>query len=253
MGLPKIALPTAKYTLPDAGYDVKMRPMVGQEFEIMLMAKESDDIEDHINAVYDMIDAVVTHPADFKSSTLSPLDFDFVFTKLIVTSYARSNIDTAFKCKTKDSEGKTCGEVLNISVNLTDEVSFENGEFEFKSEYDLAQYKLVVDKPSTRHILKTKMDVFEAVAVNVSKLVDTTTGQEWNFKGSTPDVTSDERDEFIRGSVPSTIIREIAENIQKSPRMTYESSIKCKSCGTTHKIKLNGFTDFFGYASPHTT
>lgn len=253
MQLPKIALPTSKIVLPDSKHELKVRPMVGQEFEIMLLAKESEDVDQQISAIYELLDSVVVTPEDFKSSELSPIDFDYIFTQLIVTSYARSNVDTAFKCKQKLEDGKTCNNTINVSIDLNNDVTFTPNDKPFKSDYELGQYRIIIDRPNTSHILKPNTSVFDAVATNISKLVDTSSGQEWNFKGTSPDVTVEDRDKFIKTSIPSMVIKEIAENIQDSPRMEYASTVKCRKCGTVHNIKLRGFIDFFGYASPHTT
>ena len=251
--LPKIALPTSKFTLPDSKEVVGLRPMTGQEFEILLIAKESKEATDQIDAIYQMLDAVTVTPADFDSKKLSPMDFDFLFTKLIITSYGKKTVDTAYKCRTPmGDEGKPCGNVLTVSVDLENDIDFELGEFELKTEFDLLQYKIIIDKPNTEHILNTKKDVFDSVKSHINKLVDTTTGQEWKFKGNTPDVPANEADEFVRNSVPSTVIQEIASNIKSYPRMTYTGKIKCKKCGTVHTVHLNGFLDFFGFASPNT-
>lgn len=250
--LPKIALPTSKFTLPDSGEVVGLRPMTGQEFEILLVAKESKEVLDQIDAIYQMLDAVTVLPEDFDSKQLSPMDFDFLFTKLIITSYGKKTIDSAYRCRTPGKEGKPCDNVISVTVDLENDVDFELGDFELKTEFDLMQYKLVIDKPNTAHILNTQKDVFDSVKSHINKLIDTTTGQEWKFKGKTPDVPSSEADSFVRNSVPSTVIQDIASNIKSYPRMSYTGTVKCKKCGTVHNVRLNGFLDFFGFASPNT-
>lgn len=252
MALPKIALPTSKYTLPELGKQISIRPMTGQEFEILLVAKESPNSTDHVDAVYEILDAVVSvKDSDFDSRELSPLDFDFLFTQLIITSYAKNNVDVVYKCNAKH-EGKQCGNELRLGINLNEDIDFTPTASETNTEYDILQYKLIVGKPKSSAIINSNASPFDLVKSVLVKLLDTAANTEWNFSGNVVDVSEKEKDEFVRSSIPSTVIQQIVTDIRSCSRMQFNGQIKCRKCGTTHKVKLNGFQDFFGFASPAT-
>ena len=55
MPLPKIATPTYELTLPSSNKKIKFRPFLVKEEKILILAMESQDTKQIVNAVKDII------------------------------------------------------------------------------------------------------------------------------------------------------------------------------------------------------
>ena len=55
MGLPKIAVPEYSLTIPSSGKEVKYRPFLVKEEKILLIAMESEDEKQVVDATRDVI------------------------------------------------------------------------------------------------------------------------------------------------------------------------------------------------------
>lgn len=257
MALPNIAVPSNRETLPEAGTKIKIRPMVGQEFEILLAAKESTDEETILESTFDVLDSIVVEPPNFDSRSLSSLDFDFVFTKLMILSSGKSTHDLDYLCKNKvehesnGSKGKVqCKGNIRVSIDLEKDVIYEKPDDSVSREVDVdGRYKIILSDVKASDIVRDGTNMFDRTANAIERLVDTKTNEEWKFKGMTPDVSPDEALEFTKKSLSSTALKEIAKYFRSAGNMAYESKHKCPKCGHDHDIKLRGFVDFFTSAS----
>lgn len=259
MPLPKIAIPSTRETLPDSGEKIKIRPMVGQEFEILLAAKESKDENTMIESTFDVLDSIVTEPPSFNARDLSPLDFDFLFTRLMVMSYGKSDHDLEYVCKNmvdgkvKNENDKPfkkqCGGSIKLSINLDKDVVYEKPE-KVENELDVdGRYKIILSNIRASDFILSGDNMFSSAANIIERLVDTQTDEEWKFQGNSPDVTKEEALDFTKHSLSSTVLKKVGDYINSSGNMTYEGKKKCPKCGHMHTIKLKGFIDFFTSAS----
>lgn len=258
--LPKIALPTTRETLPDSGQRFKMRPLTGQEFEILLAAKESKDEDNIIDSTFDVLDSIIIDPPKFDSRNLTPLDFDFTFSKMMISSYGKSNIDIDYLCrnpvtkKSKDGEvEKECGNRITLNIDLEKDVTYEALD-KNDNEIDIdGVYKVILGDINATHILHSEKSMFDLAAHTIDRLVDTRTEEEWKFQGPDRDVDEKAALVFAKTSLSSTALKKIGDYFRSYGRMEYQGKIKCKKCGKVHDIKLKGFMDFFTSPSDATT
>lgn len=250
--LPNIALPTTRETLPESDQLFKMRPLTGQEFEILLAAKESKNEDLIIDSTFDVLDSIVIDPPNFESRKLTPLDFDFTFSKMMISSYGKSNIDIDFVCKnpvtkkTKDGEiEKECGNRITLNVDLEKDVTYEAIDNTDNVVNIDGVYKVILGEVNATHILHSEKSMFDLAAHVIDRLVDTRTEEEWKFQGSDRDVDEKAALAFAKTSLSSTALKKIGDYFRSYGRMQYQGKIKCKKCGKVHDIKLKGFMDFF--------
>ena len=78
MPLPKINTPTYDLVLPSNGKKIKYRPFLVREEKILIMAMESEDMQQITNAIIQIIgDCVLTK--DVKVESLATFDIEYLF------------------------------------------------------------------------------------------------------------------------------------------------------------------------------
>ena len=80
MALPKIKQPIFELTLPSNGKIVRYRPFTVAEEKILLVAKESSDVKDTINAYKGIINNCCLDPVDVDK--LCSFDIEYLFINL---------------------------------------------------------------------------------------------------------------------------------------------------------------------------
>ena len=84
MALPKVGYPTYELELPSTGKTVKYRPFLVKEEKVLLLALESEDEKQVINAVKDLIKNCVL--SRLKIDTLPSFDLEYIFLKIRAAS-----------------------------------------------------------------------------------------------------------------------------------------------------------------------
>ena len=84
MALPKVGYPTYELELPSTGKTVKYRPFLVKEEKVLLLALESEDEKQVINAVKDLIKNCVI--SRLKVDTLPSFDLEYIFLKVRAAS-----------------------------------------------------------------------------------------------------------------------------------------------------------------------
>lgn len=82
MSLPKVKTPTFNLVLPSNGQKVRYRPFQVKEEKILLVAQQSDDRSEQIDAVKTIINNCIVEPEDFDVTQLASFDIEFIFLKL---------------------------------------------------------------------------------------------------------------------------------------------------------------------------
>ena len=119
-GLPSLKTPKYQVTIPSTGKKVKYRPFLVKEEKVLLMAKESKDPRDTMEAMKDILSACLL--GTVKVEDLALFDIEYLFMKIRAKSVGEI-IDLNLKCKNKVYEkdsGKhqECGTLIPISINL---------------------------------------------------------------------------------------------------------------------------------------
>ena len=77
MGLPKIAVPEYSLTLPSNGKEIKYRPFLVKEEKILLIAMESEEPQQMVDATKNVIKNCVFGDIDVDS--LPTFDIEYIF------------------------------------------------------------------------------------------------------------------------------------------------------------------------------
>ena len=82
MALPKInEHPNYELTIPSTKQKIKYRPFLVKEQKVLLIAMESQDQSQMLNAIVNTIDACVTE--DIRTSDLATFDVEYIFTQIL--------------------------------------------------------------------------------------------------------------------------------------------------------------------------
>ena len=78
MPLPKIATPTYELVIPSTGKKIKYRPFLVKEEKVLVIAMESEDLSQIVNAVKDVIKSCIL-TRGVKVEELSTFDIEYLF------------------------------------------------------------------------------------------------------------------------------------------------------------------------------
>ena len=117
--LPKLNAPTYSLELPSTGEQIKFRPFLVKEQKLLMMAQESDDQQQVIDAVSKIISSCTFGKVDPLTSPL--FDIEYVFIKLRSKSVGE-NVEVRLLCPDDDETYVTTKISLeDVSVSVGDE------------------------------------------------------------------------------------------------------------------------------------
>ena len=89
MPLPKPVRPEYSTTIPSTGKRIKYQPFSVKEEKVLILASESQDIDEISNAISNVLSNCVTTP-NFDISELALFDIEFLFLRTRAKSIGRS-------------------------------------------------------------------------------------------------------------------------------------------------------------------
>ena len=111
MALPKLETKTYTLTLPSTGEDIKYRPFLVKEQKILLMAQDSENSSEIVDAMSQLISDCTFGKIDTKTCPM--FDAEYVFLKLRTKSVGE-NVQIQVTCP-DDEKTK-----VTVSLNLED-------------------------------------------------------------------------------------------------------------------------------------
>lgn len=230
MALPILnEVPKYELTLPSTGKKIKFRPYLVKEEKILMLAAETKDTNQIMDAIIDTVSACVSTNLDI--SKLTTFDLEYLFIKLRAKSVGEK-ASLNLKCKScghdndyqMDLDAIVCDSRPNNSIiELDDKVSVQ---MRYPSYVNL---KEVEDEGEMGfNILASSL---EAVFVD-----DERTDME------------DETEESIRRFLESMTreqFKKVSDFLMDIPKVSYDIDFDCTQCGEHTHIELRGIQDFF--------
>ncbi len=234
MALPKLNdSPKYEMVIPSLKQTVRYRPYLVKEEKVLLMAFESNDSSQAMNAIIDTI--LVCIDEDVKRETLTTFDVEYMFTQIrskSVGETSKVNVKCE-KCETLNAVTINLAEVeldtpesVNNEIQLTPEVSIELS-------YPSADSLINIDKEATNA---------EKILATIVASIDVIKTEEERV--STKDVTKQEVEEFVDGMTGEQFSN-LAEYVKNIPTLKENVEFVCENCGHNNSRELVGFTDFF--------
>ncbi len=234
MVLPKLnTSPKYEMVIPSSKQTVRYRPYLVKEEKVLLMAFESNDSSQAMNAIIDTI--LVCIDENIKRETLTTFDVEYMFTQIrskSVGETSKVNVKCE-KCETLNAVTINLAEVeldtpesVNNEIQLTPEVSIELS-------YPSADSLISIDKEATQA---------EKILATIVASIDVIKTEEERV--STKDVTKKEVEEFVDGMTGEQFSN-LAEYVKNIPTLKENVEFVCENCGHNNSRELVGFTDFF--------
>ena len=236
MALPKINdVPKYDLTIPSTKAQIKFRPFLTKEQKVLLMAMETQDQKQILNAITDTIEACITTPIDIKN--LTSFDVEYIFTQIRAKSVGeKSNI--AINCSEceKSTPIQINLEDIKIDVPKTNMSLRLNDKFVIKLRYPKYQTVLRNEK------LQQADTITETLYHVVTACLDSLQSDTDNIKFD--DEPEEEVATFLE-SLTSQQFNELMTFVQTMPKLTHKVEFDCVHCKHHNTTTLQGIQDFF--------
>lgn len=235
MALPKLNdYPKHTMVQPSTGQEIRFRPFLVKEEKVMLLAAESQNLQDVLNSV---VDTIVACCEGVKKETLTSFDIEYMFVKL---------------------RSKSVGESSNLTIKCQ--------ECEHGNEYNLDLNDIQMEVPE----LQKRVELSDSISVEmrwpqfeaIHKSIDQETGTsaaEYVFtlirSSMAAVLTEDDRidlsevsikeiDEFIESMSHDQFLK-IREVVEQIPSLKHDVSFTCEGCGHENNLVVQGMENFF--------
>jgi hypothetical protein len=239
MSLPKIDLPIYTTNIHSQKNPVQFTPFTVKESTILMMAKESGEVQPMIDAIRQILSNCLVDKT-IVVNKLPMIDLEWLFLQI----HSKSSGETVplhFKCKNFD-KNKECGMILECNVDLRN-VKYEA----LPKDYGRI---MLTDKIGIQMKLPTFEATQKALMVTQSLqdhmlaglCIDYVFGETTVTKGD--EAEPEELMEFVQG-IELTNFNKIKEFLDDVPVIKQVIQITCGKCDHQHEIVLEGLADFF--------
>lgn len=231
MALPSLNdTPKYELTVPSLKKKVKFRPYLVKEEKILLMASESKDLSQIMNAVLDTVMACLDGNA-IKRNELTTFDIEYMFLQI---------------------RSKSVGEVVTLNI-ACEECDHDNEQL-----VDIGEIQCKVGKKS--NIIKLSDDISIEMIYPSYAMVDFTEDEAqagFSVLGKCMKtlitqeeriVMADESKESIDGFIDSMTqqqFEKVSTYLKDMPSVKHEVKFDCEKCGTHNNVVLEGMQSFF--------
>lgn len=234
MALPILNTPKYYVELPLSKKTVEYRPFLVKEEKILLMALESQDQKQIMNAMRDIIDACTF--GKIESRDLPVAELEFLFLKLRSKSVGEnSHIGLACKsCSGKNEVDVNLEEIkLTVPGDITTKIMLTD------------TVGLIMKFPTSDDVLRSidsnKSDVENTYAViiaSIDKIFDTENVHDAATQ------SKQELQDFIE-SLNKQQFEKIKVFFNNLPKLKHELDYQCTKCGSINHVVLEGLESFF--------
>jgi hypothetical protein len=232
MALPKLSYPTFEVTIPSTNKTIKMRPFLVREEKILLVAQQTEEPKEVVNAIKQVI--VNCSIDQFNVEDLTTFDLEFLFIKL----RARS-VNSVIKLRYRDNEDNQSYDV-ECDLDQVEIVRTEghtniiqiNDNMTMVMKYPRAELMQTLD-PS----MNESEIFFELLSSCIEEVIEN--GTHHDARNS----TKEEVEEFI-ASLDVNTFQKIQEFFQTMPKIKHELKYT-NSLGHERTVVLDNINDFF--------
>ena len=237
MALPKLTTPTYELEVPSSDEKVKYRPFLVKEEKILLMAMESGENKDIVQAVKDIVSECTFNKLNL--GTMPMFDVEYIFLNIRAKSVgeiSKLNVLCPDDKKTYTS----------IEVNLS-EVKVQVGD-DHTNKIELTDdMGMIMTYPTINSFNDTGIQTINAG--NMLDVIGSCVLQIYEQKGEkvyeAKDQTKKELTEFIE-SMNTKQFKKIQSFFDTMPKLKHDVKVKNPKTKKENTVTLAGLTDFFG-------
>ena len=237
MALPKLNTPTYELEVPSTDEKIKYRPFLVKEEKILMIAMESKDNTQIVNAVKDIVSACTFEKIDI--SNMPMFDVEYIFLNIRAKS-----VGEVSKLRVLCPDDKKT--YTNIDVDLT-KVNVEIGEGHTNKIELTDDTGMIMTYPTIDSFTET--GITSVSAENMIELIGSCVLQIYEDKGEKvyqgKDQTKKELTEFIE-SMNTAQFKKVQKFFDTMPKLKHTVKVKNPKTKKSSDVTLNGLNDFFG-------
>jgi len=236
MALPKLGYPTYELELPSTGKTIKYRPFLVKEEKVLLLALESQDEKQVINAVKDLIKNCVI--SRIKVEELPSFDLEYLFLKIRAASIGETIVMNVTCLDDNETEVEA---VININEVEVFKPEGHDPKIMFDEESGIVMrypsMKQFVEREFLQKEMKTE-EVYEFIADSIDQIFQ---GEEVYDSGTT---TKKEFREFV-DSLTTKQFEKIQQFYTTSPKLRHIFTVVNPKTGKDSEYTIEGLQNFF--------
>ena len=237
MALPKLTTPTYELEIPSTDEKVKYRPFLVKEEKILMMALETKNESDIVQAVKDIVSSCTFNKVNLDAMPM--FDVEYVFLNIRAKSVGEVS---SFNVLCPD-DGKT---YAKCEVNLTDvRVQVED---DHTNKVELGNgMGMIMQYPTINSFAETGIKTI--TAENMLEVISSCILQIYEEEGKKvydpKDQTKKELTEFIE-QLNTNQFKDVQKFFNTMPRLKHVVKVKNPKTKKESEITLTGLNDFFG-------
>ena len=237
MALPKLTTPTYELEIPSTDEKIKYRPFLVKEEKILMMALETKNESDIVQAVKDIVSSCTFNKVNLDAMPM--FDVEYVFLNIRAKSVGEVS---SFNVLCPD-DGKT---YAKCEVNLTDvKVQVED---DHTNKIELGNgMGMIMQYPTINSFAETGIKTI--TAENMLEVISSCILQIYEEEGKKvydpKDQTKKELTEFIE-QLNTNQFKDVQNFFNTMPRLKHVVKVKNPKTKKESEITLTGLNDFFG-------
>lgn len=246
MKLPSLDTYAFPVTVPSTNKTISMRPFLVREEKLLLMAQESGDVDQQIEAVAQVIKNCTNGVID--PQTVPYFDVEYLLLQLRIRSVGEM-ATPVYRCNNQVADDDVCGHETTVQVDLST-ITVNNLEANAKQfEVSLSdRYTLHLRYPTIYTIHKLTQSLigsnkYTLAMDSVADTFDLLTDKETNTVYKFSDYTYDEKIQFLE-SLNTNAYTQCTDFMINMPSLYTTVNYTCTKCGFTHELKLERLSDF---------
>ena len=237
MALPKLEVPIYELTVPSTDEKIKYRPFLIKEEKILLIAMESGESEDVIQAVKQIVSECTFNK--LKLGNMPMFDVEYIFLQIRSKSVGEVS---KLKVLCQD-DGKT---YANVEVDLTEiEVQVNDdhtNKIELTDEMGVIMKYPTIDSFSTAGISDiTAENMLDVIVACIDKIYDKKGEEVYDSKDSSKKELMD----FVE-QMNTTQFQDVQAFFDSMPKLRHEIVVVNPKTKVENVVALSGLNDFFG-------
>jgi len=226
------SIPSYTMTLPISGAVVKYRPFVVREEKILLIALQSNDVKQIIDAIRNIVLTCTHNQVDTKK--ISAADANYAMLQIRARSVGE-DVKPVVKCS-------NCGGKTPIKINLERIQVTKKEKEELSPNIEINEDVTLIMRFPTIHDLDMTKDKTTMVFDMVYSCIDKVMYEDKIYERG--DVNEEDVELFTDNLLPDQF-KKISEFLESAPTVVYEFSFDCPNCKSKVKVSLENISDFF--------
>ena len=237
MALPKLNTPTYELEIPSTDEKIQYRPFLVKEEKILMMALETKDNAQIVNAVKDIVNECTFNKVNI--STMPMFDTEYIFLQI-----RSKSVGEVSKLKLLCPDDKKTYADVELDLN---EVKVQVGD-DHTNKIELTDdMGIIMTYPSIDSFADSGIQ--DINATNMLDVIGTCILQIYEQKGEkvyeAKDQTKKELTEFIE-QLNTKQFQDVQKFFDTMPRLKHTIKIKNPKTKKTSEVTLSGLNDFFG-------